>query len=719
MFILTHVGYNRLNIVPHGNRFLIGNGHLGYRGTLEEYQASESVALNIVGAYDRMGEKWRESLNAPNPFFVTLTVNNEYCDTLKKSPKNHVQRLDLKHGLFERETTFKNAVIRSQRFVDKNHVENLAMRYEFTALISGQATLRVGIDHDVWDTNGPHLHETKVYMDKAISYVGVTNENQYLAVSAIIQTDFTDHPIIERKEGKLLKKFSLNVVAGQTYTVTVFADVRFGSSSHVFEESEKGVLDYASKSYQKRLAEHKKTWNGLWKIADVKLKGDQDADFALRYSIYHLLILSPTKYLTSIPARGLSGQTYKGAIFWDTEIFMLPFYHITDPEIAKNLIRYRIKTLPGAKRKAQTFGYKGAFYAWESQETGDEACSLYNVSDAQTGKPIRTYFADKQIHISGDVALGIANTYERTQDFSLLLEGGLQVLLEVGKFYKSYATYDSETKLYHLNDVIGPDEYHERVNDNAFTNYLAKHAAQLAVHYGHLVKHKEPKLFKAIMKKVGQKSLGGLSFFADHLYCPLPNENGIIEQFNGYFQKEDVRVEAVRSRLKTANEYWGGALGVAVPTRVIKQADVVTLMVLFPDLFTTATKKANFHFYEPYTEHGSSLSACMYGLLACQIKQPEWAYPFFLKSATIDLTGESKQYAGSIYIGGTHPAANGGAYLTAIHGFAGLKYTEKGIRLKPVLPSKIKSIKFKFYDRGVLKVATVTHKGKSVRKVHR
>ena len=145
-----------------------------------------------------------------------------------------------------------------------------------------------------------------------------------------------------------------------------------------------------------------------WDISDVIIEGSEEDQLALRYSIYHLQIIAPShSNKLSIPARGLSGQTYKGAVFWDTEIFMLPFFLHTSPEVANNLVNYRIRTLDGAREKAKYYGFKGAFYAWESHENGEDACSDFNVTDVFTGRPVKTYFKDKQVHISAAVAYAV------------------------------------------------------------------------------------------------------------------------------------------------------------------------------------------------------------------------------------------------------------------------------------------------------------------------
>lgn len=202
---------------------------------------------------------------------------------------------------------------------------------------------------------------------------------------------------------------------------------------------------------------------------------------------------------------------------------------------------------------------------------------------------------------------------------------------------------------------------------------------------------------------MSEKELDDIIKFENNIY--IPSTNDIIEQFNGYFALEDVKVEDVRKRLTTANEYWGKE---ASKTRVIKQADVITLLALYPRDFSLDIAQRNFNFYEPYTEHGSSLSASMHSLVASRIGLKDKAYQFFMKTALADLGESTKKYAGGIYIGGTHPAANGGAYLSAIFGFAGLTYDGAKIKLQPHLPTELNSLTFKFYENKKVYEANVT-----------
>ena len=408
---------------------------------------------------------------------------------------------------------------------------------------------------------------------------------------------------------------------------------------------------------------------------------------ALNYSLYHLHCIAPrhTDSL-SIAARGLSGQTYKGAVFWDTEMFILDFFLMTEPKVAKSLMKYRIDSLSGAKEKAKSYGLDGAFYAWESQEGGFDACSDYNVVDVFTKRPMRTFFKDKQVHISSAVVYGIGKYLKTTGDTSILSEGGAHTIIECALFYYSLLLKRAVRDYYEIHDVIGPDEYHERVNNNGYTNRMAKYTFEEAVNLINL----KDELSEEEQEILSQYDLDDLknkfTDAAENLFIPQPNESGVIPQFDGYFDLEDASIDEVRSRLLDPKEYWGGAYGVASHTQVIKQADVVTWLNMFSKEFDLDTMLKNLEYYETRTEHGSSLSACMYALLACKCNRHDKAYDFFMKSASADIKQGGKEWAGLVYIGGTHPAAAGGAYMVALQGFGGLSFDGDEIIVKPNLP---------------------------------
>ena len=696
-WLIREDGFSSAKIEILGSKLLIGNGYLGYRGTLEEFSKSELVACTLSGIYDRKGDAWREPVNAPNAFFTRLYAGKKLLNPLLTKPHRHGQSLDIRHGIHSRETVYRlpggaYVRVRAERFASMAQPHLLCLNYSVAADRACELKLETSIDSKVWDINGPHFSKIKAGAKGSQAYVlAKTNEGKSVAVA----TDMS---------GFHGRSWKIKAEAGREYRFSKFAAVFSSQDSSQPLQAAQSLASAAQlKGYSQLLAESSDAWDRLWDESDVQIEGDEAAQQALRYSIYHLLSIAPSHTdKASIPARGLSGQVYKGAIFWDTEMFMLPFFNATQPHLARNLVRYRFHTLPGARRKAKSLGYRGAFYSWESQESGDEACTLFNITDILTNRPLRTYFADKQIHISADVAHGIWQYYLSSGDESLLLEGGAEVIWECARFFDSYAYFKADKGRYEMLDVTGPDEYHERVHNNAFSSAMAKQTVSTALEVAKLLKKKHPAKFKALVARLHFKEdLENLQDLHERLYVPQPDpKSGVIEQFDGYHKLEDLSIKNLKKRLLNPKEYLGGGQGIATSTKVIKQADVLTLLNVLGGQYSAAVKKANWEFYEPRTEHGSSLSPCVYALVAAAIGKTEWAYRYFLKTATVDLSGDSKQYVGTLYIGGTHPAANGGAWMAAVLGFGGLRWDGKALHLNASLPKRWKSLSFRVAVQG-------------------
>lgn len=709
--------YKTSDITTNGNRFLCGNGYLGIRGTLEEYGCEHLPAINLAGIYDKVGDGWREPVNAPNPLYTRINIDGVEWILPEQTPIDHKQQIDYRHGLMERRTTFQTGqgmvTISSERFVHMGKKHIIGMRYSVMTDYSAKIELVTGIDGKVWDINGPHFDEMLTCIEEPLIMVEATTheKREKVVVAERCTVNIDCEQSYQKNETGIFRKISFHAIANQPVVMekvsAVYTSQEDENPSHkVKEELRDSVL-----SYNALKKEQINEWEKLWETGEVEIEGDPEAQEAINYSLYHLLSIAPFHAKSqSIPARGLSGQTYKGAIFWDTEMFMLDFFINCYPEVAKTLLRYRIDSLAGAKEKASHYGYGGAFYAWESQEGGFDACSDYNVTDVFTGRPMRTYFKDKQIHISAAIVYGIHKYVTNTGDRSLLYEGGAKTILECAIFYDSLLVQKAHTQVYELRDVIGPDEYHERVDNNGYTNRAAKFTFEQG--YSLLdtcEKDEQMATLLAEYLKEGWKER--LMEDTEKLYLQKPGNDGIVEQFDGYRKLEDTTVEAVKNRLLHEKEYWGGAYGVAAETQIIKQADVVTWMVLFPEDFTLEQKWVNWSYYEPRTEHGSSLSACMYSILACVCGKPDIAYPFFLKSAQADIKGGGKEWAGEIYIGGTHPAAAGGAYMTAIYGFGGMQILDGKIAAQPRLPKKWEKLKFRMYYQNQLFEITETKEG--------
>jgi beta-phosphoglucomutase len=717
-FVLTASGAGKDDAELNGSKFLLGNGYAGYRGTLEEYRKDSQVAVTVAGLYDQAGDAWREPVNAPNGFYTVLSAGGEALHAREHPPARHQQTLDMRRAVHGRDSVFQTSAneirVRSERFLSLDDVHLMAMKYQFTAARAERLVIRTGVDGEVWDINGPHLADLRAsHVDGRIVVNARTNEGHHLAVVEAIEIDFGTQRIVA--DGRtMMREIAVDAEPGREYTffkyVSLFTshDARTDEATNDhLHSAESAAIEHSAaasdRGYRVLYLRHAQAWEARWSRSDVVVGGDPEGQFALRYSIYQLYLAAPghTDKL-SIPARGLSGQTYKGAIFWDTEMFMLPFFLYTNPALARNLVKYRCHTLAGARRKAAEYGYRGAYYAWESQETGDDVCTHFNVTDVFTGRPMRTYFRDKQIHISADVVYGIWQYYLVTGDDSVLFEGGAEVILECARFFYSYAYFKTDKRRFEMLDVTGPDEYHERVNNNAFTNAAVKYSLDTAVRVLELVKAEDDRYYHALIDRIGiRDELAAIREMSAALYVPAPDpETLVIEQFDGYERLEQVTLKQLKSRIKNPNEYLGGGCGLATTTKIIKQADVAVMLHVFKNDHSQEVKRANWQYYEPRTEHGSSLSACIYALVAADIGESEWAYGYFMKTATVDLSGDYKRFVGTLYIGGTHPAANGGAWMSAVLGFGGLNSDGDVLKIRPSLPPRWSSIDYRVSFRG-------------------
>jgi kojibiose phosphorylase len=686
---------------------------MGYRGTLDEFGPEQSVGVVLAGIYDQVGTAWREPVNAPNPGFTTVALDGVELSALGRRVVSHRQTLHFGNAVFERETVFgvrrKRLTVRSTRFLSAAEPHLGVVKFSVTCDQPGEVTIRTGVDGNIWDLNGPHLPRLMSQCrDSVVLVTGRTHEQ----AKQVVVAESTDlrfgEAVPSDAGGRYLRVMRFRAEPDRTYTFVKYFAV-FTANDRVAgpltEVACELVCSAEKQGFDACLGRHNAEWARRWERCDVLIEGDDDAQHALRYSILQLLMAAPVQgSANSIPARALSGQVYKGAIFWDTEMFMLPFFLHVYPEKAVELLRYRIRTLEGARRKAKTEGpgYRGAFYAWESQDTGDDACTYTNIGDPFTGRELRTHFRDKQIHISGDVALALWEYFKVTGDDTLLVEGGAEAILECARFYHSYIYFKKDKRRYEVLDVTGPDEYHERVNNNAFTNMVVRETFRVAGAVVAYLRRRHPARLRALVKQLRiARELRAFAAAARQLYVPKPStESGLIEQFDGYFQLTDTSPAAVKARMVHPHEYLGGGQGLAVPTQVIKQADVVMMLNLFRSRFPVEVKRANWRYYEPRTEHGSSLSACAYAMVATEFGEIDAAYRYFLQTAKIDLEAKYKVYVGTIFMGGSHPAANGGAWMTAVFGFGGIRTGEKHVTIDPRLPRRWKKLQFNLTVRG-------------------
>jgi trehalose/maltose hydrolase-like predicted phosphorylase len=710
-----------------GGALLVGNGYLGYRGTLEEDGKTRMPATIVAGLYDRADDRWREPVNMPNTLQVRIVYRGRSLDARTGPIERHMQALDLFRAAHERRTSFLtedgNVIsIRSLRFASLESLHLICLKATVEAARDCEVSIHASIDGDVWDLNGPHLEafDSSVVDDVASLVCRTREAGLPVAVSQRVEADWGTRRY--RRQGQRIETvIDAQLSAGSPRTFEVYAALHTGrDGANPLALSRALSRNSASRGFDSLFEGHCALWAARWKRCNVRIDGDAEAELALRFSMYHLLAVAPAHVETaSIPARGFSGQMYKGAVFWDTEIFMLPFFAHAFPRIARNLLRYRFHTLDGARRKAREYGFRGAFYAWESQDTGDDACTLFNITDVFTNRPMRTYFRDKQVHISADVAYAVARYVRVTGDHSILLDGGAEVVYECGRFLLSYLYFSREKNRYEILDVTGPDEYHERVHNNAYTNWMTAHAFDACLEVSAMLQERFPAEAQALLEALDfQRDLEAIRDARRLLFQPGPDPTtSLVPQFDGYFELEDSSIASLLRRKLHPHEYLGGANGLAASTQVIKQADVVLGLWLAGEGTAQEVKAANWEYYEPRTEHGSSLSACVYALVAAEIGKREQAFQYFMKSATADLKSEQKSHVGPLYIGGTHPAASGGAWMAAVFGLCGIDISGNTIAIEPRLPDHWREVSLALSLQGQDLAITLSSRSVCVRRV--
>ncbi|MBX9460637.1 MAG: hypothetical protein KL785_05610 [Brevundimonas sp.] len=438
----------------------------------------------------------------------------------------------------------------------------------------------------------------------------------------------------------------------------------------------KELSDARRSGWRSVMEQHETAWANRWSCSDVEVEGDAAAQKAIRFAVYHLnSAANPDDPRVSIGARGLTGADYRGHVFWDTEIFLLPFYILTWPEAARSLLMYRFHTLDGARAKAAERGWRGAFYAWESTDTGLEATPEQAVGPDRQIIDILT--GAQEQHISADVAYAVWQYWQATGDDEFLVAAGAEILLETGRFWASRAQPEADG-LHHIRGVIGPDEYHEAIDDNAFTNVMARWNIRRALEVAAMLGERWPAEWTILCRRLDldEADLGHWTGVAETMATGLDPDTGLFEQFTGYFDLEDVDLSAYAGRSVPMDVVLGRER--TQRSQVIKQADVVALLALLPEEFAGETGATNFRYYEPRCGHGSSLSTAMHGLVAARLGDVEMALDYFHRTAAIDLA-DTKVAIG----GGIHIAAQGGLWLMTVFGFAGLSLRSDGIGLAP------------------------------------
>lgn len=663
--------------------FAIGNGFVGSRGSLAEGSPLSAPATFVAGIFDASPDTMPALARAPDWTHLTASLNGSRVGLDASESLEHRRVLDMRQGILWRLWRHRDRAGRVSH-IQGMRLASLADRH----LLLQSIAITPENYSEMMTLEIPALGRPEPIRMAS----GATLD--LFAATRIEDPEgkWTPPPLDHERDGAS-EQWAIELELGRTYRLDRIAGVRTSRESYRTGTARDEVRDAYDDGLAAIVDAHRTAWQTRWDASDIVIDGDADAQRALRFAAYHLIsAANPEDEFVSIGARALTGPAYKGHAFWDTEIFMLPFFTLTYPEAARALLMYRYHTLSAARARAKRFGYRGALYAWESADTGEDVTPSMVV--APTGDVIRILVGEEEHHISADVAYGVWSYWHSTADEQFLLRAGAEMLVETARFWASRVERGADG-LHHIRRVIGPDEYHESVDDNAYTNGMAQWNLEIAAEVSALVAERWPERWNELSRRVGMESDEPREWrdIAAHMYTGLDPKTGLFEQFHGYFGLERIDLAAYEPRSVPMDVLLGRER--TQKSQVIKQADVVMLVYLLWDRFPAWIREANFRYYEPRTGHGSSLSPPIHATVAARLGDVELAQRYLRETAAIDLANRMGNAAG-----GVHAGTLGGLWQAVAFGFAGLTLPAEGPRLAPSLPDAWRRLRFAIQWRG-------------------
>ncbi|MBN3893099.1 MAG: beta-phosphoglucomutase [Nostoc sp. JL31] len=690
--------------------FTIGNGYLGTRGSFEEGYPHALPATFIHGVYDDVPVVYTELVNCPDWLPLIVIVNGDRFRLDQGEILRYDRQLDLSQGLLIRAVRWRSPSgdtidISFERFASLADPHVLALRchltpVDFEGLIEIQASINgypenQGLNH--WEGLDQGKIDQGIWLQRRTRSsrieLGMAAKVTILGSEASLQVSTA--PGYPTLSTTFLAKVQQTVTVDKI--VTVFTSREIDTPVTTAQEKLAHLPDYTT-----LLKANEQAWDEVWQQSDILIEGDSTATFAVRYNLFQLLIAAPRHDdKVSIPAKTLSGFGYRGHIFWDTEIFMQPLFLFTQPAIARNLLNYRWHTLPGARRKAAHYGYQGAMFAWESAVTGDEVTPRWAIGNDFYGEDVRIWCRDREIHINADIPYAVWNYWQATGDDDWMQKCGAEIILDAAIFWGSRVEFNPERERYEIRGVIGADEYHEFVHNNAFTNRMAQWHLEKAIAVYDWLAHKFPEQTTELEQKLKltpEERLHWQDIIAKILFLYDPSTE-LIEQFEGFFQSEDIDLADYEPRDRSMQAILG--VNQINKYQVIKQPDILMLLYLmresadFP--YNEKALQTNWDYYAPRTDitYGSSLGPAVQAILASDLGKSTEAYQQFMRALMVDLEDNRGNTNDGI-----HGASAGGIWQAVIFGFGGIQLTENGPVANPHLPPGWKRLKFKLHWRG-------------------
>lgn len=694
----------------------VGNGRIGIRGAVPELENRGEQGIFLAGYYDQLPRPELDPAKF-NPFLVSWShlelvpgYHREVC--LVKCPNfldgcwsaaggeltsarcrvlSARQELDLSCGEFSVALELEDPAghrftLRALRFAHMGRENRVYTRYELTSHdYEGPAVYTARIDADTKNFN-----ISGIYQDTTDG-----TDEEYLRLYDPVRASAGPDGLTLRIRGRVdgrkaafatclmgpsvtadpeagTQTFRTQVRKGETVVLERVSAFEADLFSDDVEGTVRAELQLAkAQSYAQAKTDSDQVWAGLWADSDIQLEGDERVQLGLRHSIYQLLIAAcRSSDKVSIPAKGLTGEGYRGMVFWDTDIHMAPFYLYTQPEIARSLVRFRINTLDGARAKAAWYGQRGASFPWETSSSGQEECESF------------LKLLTHQLHITADVAYTAGRYLHTSGDRELLWDGAAELFLETARFWLSKG-YEKDG-LWNIPSASGPDELHLECDNNAYVNNLAAHNLELAWHAARELSAEDPARWDELLDRIGMGAdeLALLERFHDKVRT-MQGADGVFEQCEGFFGLEDRIV------------FEDSLYDIPADTQTVKQADVLMLLFLLPELTTPESLRANWDYYEPRTTHTSSLSYGVHGILASWLGLEEKAGYYLTKSLGIDLYDE-----GGGCQDGAHLAADGMSWSAVVSGICGCGLNGDILSITPKLPARWKKVAFTLKWKG-------------------
>lgn len=695
----------------------LGNGYMGMRGNYEEsYSKDSHRGSYIAGVWfpDKTRVGWWKNgypnyfgkvLNSVNYIGIDIFVDGEVLDLGKVNVKDFYRELDMKNGVLTRrfiaDICGKEIEVNVVRFLSIAKKEMAVIKYDVKALnFDGEITFRPYLDSNVRNEDSNYdedfwVHISSDSKENYGSLIAKTKENSFktevftIGATMNISTNKNSKLLTYmNKEGYSENRLVFDIKRDEIISIEKYVAItttRDYEENELLDKCNKILSKEIDKGYGALIKEHSDKWNKRWETADIKIYGDKSAQQGIRYNLFQLF---STYYgedaRLNIGPKGFTGEKYGGATYWDTEAYCLPVYlGVADKSVSRNLLEYRYNQLEPAKIQANKLGLEGALYPMVTFN-GEECHNEWEITF-------------EEIHRNGSIIYAIYNYTNYTGDYEYIKEKGIDVIVEVARFWASRVHLSARKGLYMIHGVTGPNEYDNNVNNNWYTNFIAKWCLEYAVK--NIKKLKVECMESVKRNNVTDKDVEKWLNIANKMYLPYDEELNIIVQHDDFLDKEFIKVSNLPKENLPLNQNW--PWDKILRSCFIKQADVLQGMYYFSDEFSLEEKKRNFDFYEPYTVHESSLSSCIYSIISSEIDNLEKAYELYSRTVRLDLDNYNNDTED-----GLHITSMSGAWLSIVQGFAGMRTYKETLSFNPKLPDKWQGYSFNInYRDNKLKVS--------------